>query len=304
MQIYLPIAEISMNVFLVLGMGAIVGLLSGMFGVGGGFLITPLLIFVGVPPAVAVATGANLIVGSSVSGVAAHWRRGMVDVKMGTVLLVGGVAGTGVGIWVFQLLQGIGQVDLMIYVLYVVFLGAVGVLMLYESGRAILRRRAGRPVRRPSRHGLAHKLPLQMRFRKSRLYVSIIPPLVIGFGVGALASAMGIGGGFVMVPAMIYLIGMPTSVVVGTSLFQIIFVSASASMLHSINTQAVDVVLALLLLLGAVVGAQFGARIGAKMQGEQLRAAMGLVVLAVGLGLFFELVARPGDLYEIAVLEE
>jgi len=302
MQIYLPIAELSMNVFLVLGMGAIVGFLSGMFGVGGGFLITPLLIFVNIPPAIAVATGATLIVGSSVSGVLAHWRRGTVDVKMGTVLLLGGIAGTGAGVWLFQILQGIGQVDLMIYILYVVFLGSVGVLMLYESVKAILRRRAGRPVRRPSRHGLAHKLPLQLRFRRSRLYVSIIPPLLIGFGVGALAGAMGIGGGFIMVPAMIYLIGMPTSVVVGTSLFQIIFVSASASMLHAVNTQAVDVVLALMLLAGAVVGAQFGARMGGRMQGEQLRAALGLVVLAVGVGLLVELVARPGDLYEITVL--
>ena len=275
MQIYLPIAELSMNVFLVLGIGAAVGFLSGMFGVGGGFLITPLLMFLGIPPAIAVGTGANQIVGASVSGVVAHWRRGTVDVKMGTVLLLSGVVGTGVGVWIFDRLQGIGQVDLMIYGLYVVFLGSVGTLMLYESVRAMLRRRSGQPVRRPSRQGMAHRLPLRMRFQKSRLYVSTIPPILIGFGVGAMSASMGIGGGFIMVPAMIYLIGMPTAVVIGTSLFQIIFVSASTTILHAVNTQAVDVVLAILLLIGAVVGAQFGARAGAKLQGEQLRAALG-----------------------------
>lgn len=303
MQIYLPIAELSINIFLVLGLGGAVGFLSGMFGVGGGFLMTPLLIFAGVPPAVAVGTEANQIVASSVSGVLAHWRRGTVDFKMGFILLLGGVAGSFFGMWIFQYLRTLGQVELLISLSYVVFLGIVGSLMLSESLRAISRAKKNIKRGRSRRHAdLAHRLPLKMRFRKSKLYISVIPPLLIGFVVGTLSAIMGVGGGFIMVPAMIYLLGMATSVVIGTSLFQIIFVTASVTLLHSMTTHTVDVMLALLLLAGAVIGAQFGAKVGLKLRGEQLRALLALLVLGVCLRLAYGLVANPESLYEVSTL--
>jgi hypothetical protein len=306
MQIYLPIAELSLNIFLILGMGGAVGFLSGMFGVGGGFLMTPLLIFVGIPPAVAVATEANQIVAASVSGVIAHWRRGNVDFKMGLVLVVGGAFGSTTGTFLFRLLREIGQIDLVISVAFVVFLGIIGSLMLIESVRMILRtRRKGAPPRKAHVHYWVHGLPFRLRFHKSKLYISVLPPLAVGFLVGMLAAIMGVGGGFIMIPAMIYLLGMPTAIVVGTSLFQIIFVTANVTFLHSVTNQTVDVVLALLLLAGAVVGAQFGARVGVKLRGEQLRALLALMVLAVCAKLFFDLVAVPVDQFSIgAVLAE
>ena len=303
MQIYLPIAEISISVFLILGLGAGVGFLSGMFGVGGGFLMTPLLIFAGIPPAVAVGTEANQIVASSVSGVLAHWRRGSVDFKMGAVLLVGGVLGSFFGIWIFSYLKTLGQVELLISLSYVLFLGAVGGLMLNESVRTILRSRRGDTRPRGRRHNdLAHRLPFKMRFRKSKLYISVIPPIAIGFLVGTLSAIMGVGGGFIMVPAMIYILGMATNVVIGTSLFQIIFVTASVTILHATNTQTVDVVLALLLLTGGVIGAQIGARVGVKLRGEQLRALLALLVLAVCLRLGYSLIVTPDDLYFVSAI--
>ena len=301
MQIYLPIAELSVNALIILGMGGAVGFLSGMFGVGGGFLMTPLLIFSGIPPAVAVATEANQIVASSVSGALAHWRRGTVDAKMGLVLLTGGVIGSFAGVWIFGLLKQLGQVDLLISLSYVIFLGTVGTLMMIESLRAIARARGGQPAttRRPGQHGWVHRLPLRVRFRKSKLYISVIPPLMIGLCVGILAAIMGVGGGFIMVPAMIYLLRMPTNVVVGTSLFQIIFVTSLVTILHSVENQTVDVVLALLLLIGGVVGAQFGARAGQNLRGEQLRALLALMVLAVCVRLGVDLVVQPDELFSI-----
>lgn len=304
MPVYLPIAEISVNLFLILGMGGAVGLLSGMFGVGGGFLMTPLLILTGIPPAVAVATGSNQLVAASVSGVLAHWRRGNVDFKMGTVLLIGGIAGSFLGAWIFAFLKSAGQVDLMISLSYVLFLGVIGGLMLVESLGALLRSRRG-PVKRKKmhQHYWIHGLPFKMRFRKSKLYISALMPLGLGFFVGILSAIMGVGGGFVMVPAMIYLLGMPTSVVVGTSLFQIIFVTANVTLLHSITTQTVDVMLALLLMSSAVVGAQFGTRIGARMKGEQLRSLLALVVLIVCAKIALDLVLTPDDLYSFSLVE-
>ena len=299
MQIYFPIAEISLNIFLVLGMGGGVGFLSGLFGVGGGFLMTPLLIFIGVPPAVAVATEANQIVAASVSGVIAHWRRSNVDLKMGLVLVVGGVFGSTVGSFLFKFLREMGQIDLVISLSFVLFLGVVGSLMLVESVRLILRSRNGGYRKKAHQHYWAHGLPFKMRFHKSKLYISVIPPILVGFFVGLLAAIMGVGGGFIMIPAMIYLLGMPTSVVVGTSLFQIIFVTANVTFLHSINTQTVDVVLAVLLLAGAVIGAQFGARASGMLRGEQLRALLGIIVLAVCVKLIFDLVFEPSDLFSI-----
>jgi len=298
MQIYLPIAEMSVNVFLLLGMGGGVGFLSGLFGVGGGFLMTPLLIFIGIPPAVAVATEANQIVASSVSGVLAHWRRGNVDFKMGIVLLAGGVVGSSFGVWLFTLLRGIGQVDLVIKLSYVAFLSVIGGLMFSESIRAMLRRRKQTPTKR-HHHYWIHGLPLKMRFRKSRLYISALLPLGVGFIVGVLSAIMGVGGGFVMVPAMIYLLGMPTVVVVGTSLFQIIFVTANVTVLQAVSNQTVDVVLAMLLLAAGVIGAQIGARFGSRMQGEHLRGLLAILVLTVCAKLTYDLVTTPEDLYSL-----
>ncbi|GAB4224069.1 MAG: sulfite exporter TauE/SafE family protein [Kiloniellaceae bacterium] len=300
MNIYLPIAEISVNVFLLLGMGGAVGFLSGLFGVGGGFLMTPLLIFIGVTPAVAVATEANQIVASSVSGVLAHWRRGNVDFRMGFVLLVGGTLGSIFGVWLFTFLRGLGQLDLVISLCYVIFLGVVGGLMFMEASRAMFRRRRQADVRRKlHQHHWMHGLPFKIRFRKSKLYISALLPILIGFVVGILAAIMGVSGGFIMVPAMIYLLGMPTSVVVGTSLFQIIFVTATVTFLQASQNQTVDAVLALILLTGGVIGAQIGSRVSTRLRGEQLRILLALMVLGVCGKLAFDLVATPEDLYAI-----
>lgn len=300
MQIYLPIAEVSVNIFTILGMGTAVGFLSGMFGVGGGFLITPLLIFSGIPPAVAVGTGANQIVAASVSGALAQWRRSNVDVKMGWILLGGGMAGALIGVEIIKLLRQVGQVDLTITLFYVFFLGAVGLLMLVESVRAIRRaRRKSTLSSRRQGHTWIHGLPLKTRFKRSKLYISAIPPVVIGLLIGLLSAIMGVGGGFIMVPAMIYLLRMPTQVVIGTSLFQITFVTAFTTVLHAIQNQNVDVVLAMLLMIGGVIGAQFGVRAGQRLRGEELRALLALLVLAVAIRLLFGLIVTPDELYSI-----
>ncbi|MCB1340581.1 MAG: sulfite exporter TauE/SafE family protein [Pseudooceanicola sp.] len=303
MQIYLPIAEVSVDAFLILGLGGLVGILSGMFGVGGGFLITPLLFFVGIPPAVAVATSANQIVASSFSAILAHFRRRTVDLKMGTVLLIGGLIGSGLGVILFNYLKAIGQVDLMVRLCYVVFLGVVGFLMFVESVNAIRRSRKPIGPRKPSarRHkSWIYAMPVKMRFRISGLYISVFPPLLIGLFVGVLAAVMGVGGGFILVPAMIYLLGMPTKVVVGTSLFQIIFVAAFTTMLHAITNHTVDTVLAVLLLLGGVIGAQFGTQFAMKLRAEQLRVLLALLVLAVCGKLGFDLLVMPSELYSLS----
>ncbi len=303
MYIYLPIAEVSMHIGIIIGLGGGVGFLSGLFGVGGGFLMTPLLIFFGIPPAVAVSTEANQIVASSVSGVLAHMRRGNVDFKMGGILMAGGVIGSTLGVALFSFLREIGQIDLVIQLSYVVFLAIIGALMLTESLRTIVRSRKPGAVRgKLHQHNWLHGLPFKMRFRRSKLYISAILPLSIGAFVGFLAAIMGVGGGFIMVPAMIYLLGMPTSVVVGTSLFQIIFVTANVTLLQSIQTQTVDFILAGLLLFGAVIGAQFGSRAGALLRGEQLRGLLALLVLAVCAKIGYDLVVRPEDLLSVELI--
>ena len=303
MYIYLPTAEVSMHIGIIIGLGGGVGFLSGLFGVGGGFLMTPLLIFFGIPPAVAVSTEANQIVASSVSGVLAHMRRGNVDFKMGGILMAGGVIGSSLGVALFSFLQSIGQIDLVIQLSYAVFLGIIGSLMLTESVRTIIRSRKPGAMRgKLHQHNWLHGLPLKMRFRRSKLYISAILPLALGAFVGILAAIMGVGGGFIMVPAMIYLLGMPTSVVVGTSLFQIIFVTANVTLLQSIQTQTVDFLLAGLLLFGAVIGAQFGSRAGALLRGEQLRGLLALIVLAVCIKIGYDLVVRPEDLLSVELL--
>jgi uncharacterized membrane protein YfcA len=302
--IYLPIAELSVNVFVLLAMGAAVGFLSGMFGVGGGFLITPLLIFYNIPPAIAVATGANQVIASSFSGALAHFKRGTLDVKLGTVLLLGGIAGSSVGAFVFAFLRRLGQLDLFISIFYVVFLGIVGGLMLVESVNAIRKARGGAalPLKKSGQHNWIHRLPFKMRFRTSKLFVSVIPVVGIGAGIGFLAAIMGVGGGFIMVPALIYLLKVPTNVVVGTSLFQIIFTAAFTTIVHSTANQTVDVVLAFLLMAGGVAGAQYGAKVGQKLRGEQLRALLALLVLAVALRLAFDLFVPPQSFYSLTSL--
>lgn len=299
LQIYLPIAEMSVHVLLILGLGSITGILSGMFGVGGGFLMTPLLIFIGIPPTVAVATSTNQIVAASVSGFLSHWRRMNVDFRMGNLLLLGGLVGSTLGIALFNWLKSLGQIDLVISLSYVVFLGAIGVLMAIESSRAILK------IRKPSKmtHGkfyyMVQRLPLKMRFTRSKLHISALLPITIGFIVGILVSLMGIGGGFFMIPAMIYVLGMPTAVVVGTSLYQIIFITANVTILHAVSTHTVDIILALLLLAGSVVGAQIGTRLGAKMPAEHLRGLLALIVIGVALRLAFGLFVTPQDVYSL-----
>jgi len=302
MQLYLPIAEVSINAFLLLGLGGMVGFLSGMFGVGGGFLITPLLLFIGVPPGVAVATGANQVVASSVSGVLVQLKRKAVDFRMGLVLLAGGVVGSLIGVQVFAWMTARGQIDLFVQLSYVLFLGLIGGLMFMESTRSLLRARkagAAAPVRRSHIHTWVHRLPLKMKFRASGLYISVLPPLLVGACVGFLAAIMGVGGGFILVPAMIYLLGMPTKVVIGTSLFQIIFVTGFTTIMHAINSQTVDMLLAFLLIIGGVIGAQVGARVGVRLRAEQLRILLAVLVLAVAVKIALDLLLQPSELFGV-----
>ncbi|MGF1464216.1 MAG: sulfite exporter TauE/SafE family protein [Maricaulaceae bacterium] len=297
MPIYLPIAEISVDGFVLIGLGLLVGFLSGLFGVGGGFLMTPLLIFIGVPPAVAVSTEASQITAASASGALGHWRRRAVDVKMGLLLLLGGALGSLAGVRIFTLLRGIGQIDVVISLCYILFLGLVGGLMAWESTLALRARKRGKTPRgrKAARTRWIDALPLKMRFPRSKLYTSALPPVLIGLTVGILAALMGVGGGFIMVPAMIYILRMPTNVVVGTSLFQIILVTALTTVLQAGANQTVDVLLAGFLILGGVLGAQLGVRAGARIRAEELRLGLALVVLGVCAKLGFDLIAPPAD---------
>lgn len=301
MSLYLPIAEMSVDVTLLIAMGLAVGFLSGLFGVGGGFIMTPLLIFLGIPPAVAVGTGSAQIVASSVSGALAQYRRGNVDVTMGMVLLGGGLAGTVVGVETVRILRKLGQFDLVVLLAYVTFLGAVGTLMLAESITAIrkVRKTGQATTRRASTHVWIHGLPGKMRFRRSKLYISALPAIVIGAFVGFLAAIMGIGGGFIVVPALIYLLRVPTNIAVGTSLFQVVFVTAATTVLQSATNQIVDLPLAVFLLIGGVVGAQFGAAAGVRLRGEHLRLGLAALVLLVSVRVAYDLVAKPAELYSL-----
>jgi uncharacterized membrane protein YfcA len=301
MEIYLPIAEMSVQWIVILGMGLGVGFLSGLFGVGGGFLLTPLLVFYGIPSGVAVATTLSHITASSISGALAQWKKRAIDFKMAGVMLAGGMVGTGVGVWLFAIMRRAGQMDLVVSLTYVPMLGIIGGIMLRESLRTLRARRTGNaPIRiHPVNHVWIHGLPLKARFRQSRLYISIIPPIVIGFLVGAMSAIMGVGGGFIIIPAMIYLLRMPTNVVIGTSLVQIIGVAIVTTLLQATSNYAVDIVLAAILVVGGVVGAQFGVRAGAKLRGEQIRFLLALLVLAVALRLLWGLVVTPADFYSI-----
>ncbi|HEX3809799.1 MAG TPA: sulfite exporter TauE/SafE family protein [Rhizomicrobium sp.] len=303
MEIYLPVAEMSVSWPLILAVGFAVGFLAGMFGVGGGFLLTPVLLFFGIPPSVAVATTASHITASSISGALTQWRRKAIDFKMAGIMLAGGLAGTQLGVSLFRALRAAGQSELVVSGGYVVLLGTIGGLMLNESVRTLYAQRMGLPPpsAKQRHHTWIQGLPFKLRFRESRLYISLIPPLVLGLIVGVLTAILGVGGGFIIVPVMIYLLRMPTNIVIGTSLIQIVAVTATTTVLQAVNNYSVDIVLAFLLIVGGVLGAQFGARIGARLRGEQLRLLMALLVLAVGAGLLYGLVATPTDLYSVAV---
>jgi uncharacterized protein len=305
-QLYLPIAELPVNVLLIFGIGAAIGFISGLLGVGGGFLLTPLLIFIGIPTAVAVGTGAAQVVASSSSAALAYWRRNQVDLKLAGVLLCGGALGSALGVWIFSLLQRLGQLDLIIAVSYAAFLGLVGGLMLVESVRTMANRRRGRPspLRAAGQRGWINRLPLRIRFRRSQLYVSAIPIVSLGLGIGFLGALLGVGGGFLVVPALIYFFRVPTSMVIGTSLVQIVGTMAVATMLHAVTNQSVDAILALILMIGGVMGAQFGARSALFLRGETLRALLAVLILAVATRFLVDLVTPPEERYSISEVEQ
>ena len=302
MTIYLPIAEMNVNFLLIIFIGMVVGGLSGLFGVGGGFLMTPLLIFLGIPPAVAVGTEAPHVLASSISGSIAHWRRKNIDFKMGIILLSGGVVGSTIGVNIFKILINFGQIDLIIQILFFIFLGFVGFSMLLESARTTIKKYRTTSIIRTKlhQHSWIHGLPFKMRFHRSKLYISTIPPLLIGFIVGILSAMMGVGGGFIMIPAMVYILGMSTNVVVGTSLFQIIFVTANSTFFQSYLNQTVDIVLACLMIFGGVIGAQIGAKLGTTIKAEYLRGALAMIVLAVCLKIFLDLTLTPNELFSLS----
>ena len=304
MDVYLPIANLAVNGLVIVGLGALMGILSGMFGVGGGFLTTPLLIFYGIPPTVAAASAASQVTGASVSGVFAHTRRGGVDYLMGGVMVVGGVFGTLVGAVLFRVLQELGQIDTVINILYVIMLGAIGGMMGNEAVQSLRAMRSGKrlPARKRRHHPLVANLPWRWRFYRSGLYISPLAPLLLGFLTGNLTMLLGVGGGFILVPAMLYILGMSASVVVGTSLFEILFVTMLATMMHSLTTKAVDIVLALLLLIGSVSGAQIGAQFAQKFRPEYLRLILAVIVILVALRLAVGLGYRPDEIYTVTPL--
>jgi len=302
MTIYLPIAEMNVNFLIIIFIGMLVGGLSGLFGVGGGFLMTPLLIFLGIPPAVAVGTEAPHVLASSISGSIAHWRRKNVDIKMGIILLLGGVVGSTIGVNIFKILMKYGQIDMIIQLLFLIFLGLIGFSMLFESAKTTIKKYRTTSIIRTKlhQHSWIHGLPFKMRFHRSKLYISAIPPFVIGLIVGILSAMMGVGGGFIMIPAMVYILGMSTNVVVGTSLFQIIFVTANSTFFQSYLNQTVDLILAALMILGGVIGAQIGARLGTTIKAEYLRGALAFIVLMVCLKIFLDLTLTPNELFSLS----
>ena len=304
MSIYLPIAEMNVNIFLIIFIGMSIGILSGIFGVGGGFLMTPLLIFLGIPPVVAVGSEAPHVLATSVSGVIAHWRKKNVDIKMGVFLLTGGLVGSTVGVNLFNYLKNYGQIDLVIQLLFIFFLGFVGFSMAFESAKTTIKQYRSITLKRKKlhQHSWFHGLPFKVRFHRSKLYISAIPPVLIGFVVGVMSAMMGVGGGFIMIPAMVYILGMPTSVVVGTSLFQIIFVTANATFFQSYINYNVDVVLSALMIFGGVIGAQIGVILGSRLKAEYLRGILAILVLAVCGKIFTDLVLQPSDLFSLVTL--
>ena len=303
MQIFLPIADVPADLFVLLILGAAVGFLSGVFGIGGGFLMTPLLIFLGIPAAVAVATEANQIAASSFSGVLAHLKRRAVDFKMGNILVIGGLLGSAVGVEIFRIITSFGQIELFVSLCYILFLGSIGTLMFLESLSTIQRSRKPQKIfKHRKKHNWIHGLPFKIKFKSSKLYISAIPPVLIGFIVGVMSAMMGVGGGFIMIPAMVYILGMPTSIVVGTSLFQIIFVTANATFFQSYINYNVDIVLSALMIFGGVIGAQIGVIFGSKLKAEYLRGILAILVLGVCGKIFTDLVLRPNDLFSLVMI--
>ena len=304
MSIYLPIAEMNVNIFLIIFIGMSIGILSGIFGVGGGFLMTPLLIFLGIPPVVAVGSEAPHVLATSVSGFIAHWRKRNVDIKMGIFLLIGGLVGSTVGVNIFSYLKNFGQIDLVIQLLFLFFLGFIGFSMAFESARTTIKQYRARNTKRTKlhQHSWFHGLPFRVRFHRSKLYISAIPPVLIGFAVGVMSAMMGVGGGFIMIPAMVYILGMPTSIVVGTSLFQIIFVTANATFFQSYINYNVDIVLSALMIFGGVIGAQIGVILGSKLKAEYLRGILAILVLSVCGKIFTDLVLKPNDLFSLVII--
>lgn len=304
MQIYLPIAELSVNLFFLVGVGGAVGFLSGLFGIGGGFLLTPLLIFTGIPAPVAVASVTGQVVAASTSGALSYWRRDGIDFHLAIYLVIAGIFGAFGGVSAFSWLRQLGQLDLVISISYVVFLGSVGGLMFFEAARSLLRRRAGVVVRDklPGQHNWIHGLPLRIRFKRSKLYVSVLPVLLIGASIGFLGSLLGIGGGFILVPALIYLLRVPGNVVIGTSLVQVLAIMAASTVLHAYSSQSVDILLAFCLMVGSVIGAQFGASAGQYLRGDQLRALLAIIVLAVAIRFAVTLLIAPVDPFSMATL--
>ena len=301
MSIYLPIAEISVNLFFLVGIGAAVGFLSGLFGVGGGFLLTPLLIFSGVPTAVAVASVTGQVVAASTSGAISHYRRGGVDLHLTLYLVLAGVVGAAGGVAAFDFLRGTGQLDFVISIGFLLLLGSIGVLMLQESVRSLLKHRKGIVVRerKPSQHTWMHRLPWRVRFKKSRLYMSVLPVLSIGVFIGFVGSLLGIGGGFIMVPALVYLLRVPGKIVIGTSLAQVVAIMSATTVMHAVKSQSVDMLLAFCLMVGGTAGAQFGAAAGQHLRGEQLRGLLALIVLAVAIRFGLTLLLPPADLFSM-----
>ena len=305
MPIYLPIAEMSVDLFFLIGIGAAIGFISGLFGVGGGFLLTPLLLFSGVPAPVAVGSVTGQVVASSTSGAISYLRRGAIDLKLGAFLVLGGIFGSFVGVWIFGVLRALGQLDLFISLGYLLFLGAIGTLMMVESIRSLLRaRKAGPPPPRrlPGQHSWVQFLPLRMRFRKSKLYISVIPVLMIGFSIGIIGALLGIGGGFILVPALVYILRVPGSVVIGTSLLHLLAVMAVTCVLHAVQSQSVDILLAFCLMVGSVAGAQFGASAGRHLRGDQLRALLAIIVLGVAFRFALTLFLAPADPFSVSVV--
>jgi uncharacterized membrane protein YfcA len=303
-QVYLPIAELSMNLFFLVGIGGAVGFLSGLFGVGGGFLLTPLLIFSGVPSSVAVASVTGQVVAASTSGALSYYRRGQIDLHLSIYLVLASILGSFVGVWVFQLLRAAGQLDLFISLGFLLLLGFIGTLMMVEAVRSIMKRRAGMVVREklPNQHNWFHGLPWRVRFKRSRLYISVIPVLTLGFFIGIVGALLGIGGGFILVPALVYLLRVPGNMVIGTSLLQVVAMMAATTILHAVSSQSVDILLAFCLMVGGTVGAQFGASAGKYLRGEQLRALLALLVLAVAIRFGLSLVIPPSDPFSMAVM--
>jgi len=303
MDVYLPIANLSVNGLLIVALGGLTGILSGLFGVGGGFLTTPLLIFYGIPPTVAAASASTQVTGASVSGVFAHASRNGVDYRMGSVIVAGGVVGAGIGALLFRFFQSIGQIDVVISLLYVIMLGSIGTLMAREAWQTMAQRKTGAPqVRRRRHHPLVAALPMRWRFYRSGLYISPLAPLILGVVVGMLTMLMGVGGGFILVPAMLYILGMSAGVVVGTSLFNILFVTIATTMMHALTTKAVDVVLVALLLVGSVTGAQMGTQVALKIKPEILRFILAGIVLLVALRMLFGLFFRPDEIFTVTLL--